>query len=204
MATLSHQSSVTPLVKGTAAPKTLALLIFSVQSEGGGWSVTNLCWLLEPLISGSFVVFRAIERDEKRRWSKNGARNPSFASLLTPYTPDKRQGGCCNKASAFKGVGKAKGKGGPRASELPRQKPYTSYGGTAAEQSWHVFFFRGTNFLTKNAPKFYPKLLSLYLRVGPQKSRKIPSKFSAKCPSAGPINFLKESPTSFCRSADEK
>ena len=27
-----------------------------VQSQRGGWSVTDLCWLLEPLISGSFVV----------------------------------------------------------------------------------------------------------------------------------------------------
>ena len=43
-------------------------------------------------------------------------------------------------------------------------------------------FFRGTNFLTKNAPKFSPKFSSLYF-VGPKKSRKIPAKFPAKFPS---------------------
>ena len=43
-------------------------------------------------------------------------------------------------------------------------------------------FFRGTNFLTKNAPKFSPKFLSLYF-VGQKKSRKIPGKFPAKFPS---------------------
>ena len=29
----------------------------SVQSERGGWSGTDLCWLLEPSTFGSFVVF---------------------------------------------------------------------------------------------------------------------------------------------------
>ena len=44
------------------------------------------------------------------------------------------------------------------------------------------YFFRGTNFLTKNAPKFSPNFLSLYF-VGQKKSRKIPGKFPAKFPS---------------------
>ena len=35
--------------------------------------------------------------------------------------------------------------------------------------------FGATNFLTKNAPKFLPKFLSLYF-VGPKKSRKTPAK----------------------------
>ena len=43
-------------------------------------------------------------------------------------------------------------------------------------------FFWGTNFLTKNAPNFSPKILSLYF-VGQKKSRKIPAKFPAKFPS---------------------
>ena len=43
-------------------------------------------------------------------------------------------------------------------------------------------FLRGTNFLTKNAPKFSPKFLSLYF-VGRKKSRKIPAKFPTKFPS---------------------
>ena len=37
-------------------------------------------------------------------------------------------------------------------------------------------FFRGTNLLTKNAPKLSPKMLSLCF-VGPKKSHKIPAKF---------------------------
>ena len=37
-------------------------------------------------------------------------------------------------------------------------------------------FFRATNFLTKNAPKFSPKFLSL-CSVGQKNPRKIPSKF---------------------------
>ena len=37
-------------------------------------------------------------------------------------------------------------------------------------------FFRATNFVTKKAPKFSPKFLSL-CSVGQKKSRKIPSKF---------------------------
>ena len=40
-------------------------------------------------------------------------------------------------------------------------------------------FFRATNFLTKNAPKFSPNFLSL-CSVGQKKSRKIPSKFPTK------------------------
>ena len=40
-------------------------------------------------------------------------------------------------------------------------------------------FFRATNFLTKNAPKFSPIFLSL-CSVGQKKSRKIPSKFPTK------------------------
>ena len=42
-----------------------------------------------------------------------------------------------------------------------------------------IFFSRATNFVTKNAPKFSPKFLSL-CSVGQKKSRKIPSKFPAK------------------------
>ena len=51
----SYQGSVTPLFRGMKASRTLALLCF-VPWESGGWPVTDLCWLLEPLISGSFVV----------------------------------------------------------------------------------------------------------------------------------------------------
>ena len=58
-------------------------------------------------------------------------------------------------------------------------------------------FFRGRNFLTKNAPKLVPEILSRYF-VGPKKCRKIPTKFPAKFPSQ---NSKKKSPTSFCRSA---
>ena len=43
-------------------------------------------------------------------------------------------------------------------------------------------FFRGTNFLTKNAPKFSPMFLSLYF-MGRKKSRNIPAKFPTKFPS---------------------
>ena len=57
-------------------------------------------------------------------------------------------------------------------------------------------FFGTTNFLTKNAPKFAPKCLSLYF-VGPKNPTKFPPNF--------PRNFLrkikKKSPTSFCRGA---
>ena len=56
-------------------------------------------------------------------------------------------------------------------------------------------FFRGTNFLTKNAPKFSPIFLSLYF-MGRKKSRKIPAKFPTKFPSP---KSKKNSPTSFCR-----
>ena len=38
------------------------------------------------------------------------------------------------------------------------------------------YFDRGTNFVTKNAPKFSPKMLSLNF-VGPEKSHKVPAKF---------------------------
>ena len=40
-------------------------------------------------------------------------------------------------------------------------------------------FFRATNFLTKNAPKFSPKFLSL-CSVGQKNPQKIPSKFPTK------------------------
>ena len=52
----SYQSSVTPLFQGTKAPITLVYCVL-VQSERGGWSVTDLCWRPEPSISGSSVVF---------------------------------------------------------------------------------------------------------------------------------------------------
>ena len=42
-------------------------------------------------------------------------------------------------------------------------------------------FFRATNFLTKNAPKFPPKFLSLYSE-GQKKSHKIPAKLPTKFP----------------------
>ena len=54
---------------------------------------------------------------------------------------------------------------------------------------WHVcrvifarkILFGATNFLTKNAPKFSPKFLSLH-SAGQKKSRKIPAKFPTKFP----------------------
>ena len=52
-------------------------------------------------------------------------------------------------------------------------------------------FFRGTNFLTKNAPKFSPNILSLYF-VGQKKSRKIPGKFPAKFPPQKSKKFTNE------------
>ena len=61
-------------------------------------------------------------------------------------------------------------------------------------------FFRGTKFLTKNAPKLSPKLLSLYF-VGQTKSRKIPAKLPAKFPSQ---KSKENSPTSLCRSAGRR
>ena len=42
-------------------------------------------------------------------------------------------------------------------------------------------FFRATKFVTKNAPKFSPKIFSLH-SVGQKKSRKIPAKFPTKFP----------------------
>ena len=61
-------------------------------------------------------------------------------------------------------------------------------------------FFRATNFLTKNAPKFSPKCLSL-CSVGQKKSQKIPSKFPTKFSKFPCEKSKKKSPTSFCRSA---
>ena len=55
-------------------------------------------------------------------------------------------------------------------------------GGTSAERSLDERFFRATKSLTKNAPEFSPKVLSLYF-VGPKESRKIPATFPAKFPS---------------------
>ena len=49
-------------------------------------------------------------------------------------------------------------------------------------------FFRATNFLTKNAPKFSPKLLSLYF-VGQKKN---PAKFPSNFPPNFPPKKLKE------------
>ena len=63
-------------------------------------------------------------------------------------------------------------------------------------------FFRATNFLTKNAPKFSPKFLSL-CSVGQKKSRKIPSKFPTKFSKFPCEKSKKNSPTS-CRSAGRK
>ena len=57
-------------------------------------------------------------------------------------------------------------------------------------------FFRATNFLTKNAPKFSPKFLSLYLwvRKNPQNPRQNFRQISLP-------KIKKKSPTSFCRIA---
>ena len=63
-------------------------------------------------------------------------------------------------------------------------------------------FFWATNFLTKNAPKFPPKFLSLY-SVGQKNSRQIPAKFPTKFLKF-PCEKKKKSPTSFCRSAGRK
>ena len=60
-------------------------------------------------------------------------------------------------------------------------------------------FFWATNYLTKNAPKFPPKFLSLH-SVGQKKSRNIP----AKIPTKFPKFHQKNSPTSFCRSAGRR
>ena len=60
-------------------------------------------------------------------------------------------------------------------------------------------FFRATNFVTKNAPKFSPKFLSL-CSVGQKKSRKIPSNFPTKFSKFPCEKSKKNSPTSFCRS----
>ena len=51
-------------------------------------------------------------------------------------------------------------------------------------------FFRATNFVTKNAPKFSPNFLSL-CSVGQKNSRKIPSKFPTKS-SKFPCETLKK------------
>ena len=56
-------------------------------------------------------------------------------------------------------------------------------------------FVRGTNYLTKNAPKFSPKVLSLYFvgqKNSPQNSFQISRKISLP-------KMKKKSPTSFCR-----
>ena len=60
-------------------------------------------------------------------------------------------------------------------------------------------FFRGMNFLTKNAPKFPPKFSAFILWV--RKIPQIPAKFPSKCPSQKSKN---NSPTSFCRSTGRK
>ena len=59
-----------------------------------------------------------------------------------------------------------------------------------------VLIFLRHEFLTKNAPKISPKILSLYF-VGPKKSHKIP----AKVPQNVLVKMQKNSPTSFCRRA---
>ena len=46
---------------------------------------------------------------------------------------------------------------------------------------WREIYFLATNLLTKNAPKFSPKYLSLYY-VDPPKSRKILATFPGKFP----------------------
>ena len=55
------------------------------------------------------------------------------------------------------------------------------------------YFFRGTTFLTKTAPDFSPKFLSLY-SVGQKKSRLISRQISVP-------KIKKKSPKSFCRIA---
>ena len=56
------------------------------------------------------------------------------------------------------------------------------------------YFFPGMNFLTKNAPKFSPNILSLYL-ARPKRSRK----FQPNFPQYFPAKYQKKSLTSFCR-----
>ena len=61
----------------------------------------------------------------------------------------------------------------------------------------HKIIFRGTHFLTKNAPKFsFPKMLSLYL-VGPKKNKTQ----NSRPVSLPKIKKKKKKPTSVCRSA---
>ena len=55
-------------------------------------------------------------------------------------------------------------------------------GGTSAERSWNELFFRGTNFLTKNAPNFSRNFEHLFWWVR-KNTRKIPAKSLAKFPS---------------------
>ena len=51
-------------------------------------------------------------------------------------------------------------------------------GSTSAERIWHErVFFRGTNFLTKNAPKFSLKFLNLYLCGSKKNPTNIPPNF---------------------------
>ena len=64
-------------------------------------------------------------------------------------------------------------------------------------------FLRATNFLTKNAPKFSPKFLSLY-SVGQKKSHKSPPQISHQIPQISLRKIKKKSPTSFCRSAGRR
>ena len=124
-------------------------------------------------------------------------------------TPDK----CCLAPSFLCGWCRRKEAQGPKelSSAWPSER-ITSERFVRAPQMFRVAhlqnevcakdLFRGTNFLTKNAPNFSLIGFSLYL-VGPKKKekkkkqRKIPAKFPAKFPSPK----SKKSPTSFCRSA---
>ena len=51
--TLQQKTDRTPLFRGMEAPKPLALLWFSASERR--WTVTDLCWQLEPLTFRSFV-----------------------------------------------------------------------------------------------------------------------------------------------------
>ena len=65
-------------------------------------------------------------------------------------------------------------------------------------------FFRATNFLPKNAPKFSPKFLSL-CSVGQKKiPGKFPPNFPLNFPNFPAKNLKKNSPTSLCRSAGRR
>ena len=65
-------------------------------------------------------------------------------------------------------------------------------------------FVRDTNFLTKNAPKFSPKCLSLCICGSGKIPGKFPPNFSLNFPKRSPRKIKKKSPTSFCKAPEKK